>query len=56
MYQNKDLFLVLVNDLLCGINPVEGKEKRLAEIEDQISKDGFWDNPDETDTDGSTVL
>ncbi|MBW2250395.1 MAG: peptide chain release factor 2, partial [Deltaproteobacteria bacterium] len=27
---------------------IDGKVKRLAEIEDQISKDGFWDNPDET--------
>jgi peptide chain release factor 2 len=27
---------------------LEGKEKRLAEIEQHIAKDGFWDNPEET--------
>jgi peptide chain release factor 2 len=27
---------------------LEGKEKRLAEIEMHIAKDGFWDNPEET--------
>ncbi|MDX2440088.1 MAG: peptide chain release factor 2 [Desulfobacterales bacterium] len=33
---------------LRGYLDIDGKVKRLAEIEDQISKDGFWDNPDET--------
>ncbi|MDY6790367.1 MAG: peptide chain release factor 2 [Thermodesulfobacteriota bacterium] len=33
---------------LRGYLDIGGKEKRLAEIEHQISKDGFWDNPDET--------
>ena len=27
---------------------LDGKEKRLAEIEQHIAKDGFWDNPEET--------
>ena len=33
----------------CGvIFDIEKKEKRLAEIEQIIAKEGFWDNPDET--------
>jgi peptide chain release factor 2 len=33
----------------CGaIFDVAGQEKRLAEIEQQIAKEGFWDNPEET--------
>ncbi len=27
---------------------IEGNEKRLQEIEQQIAKEGFWDNPEET--------
>jgi peptide chain release factor 2 len=33
----------------CGaIFDIAGQEKRLAEIEQHIAKDGFWDNPEET--------
>ncbi|MGD9181600.1 MAG: peptide chain release factor 2, partial [Desulfobacterales bacterium] len=42
----KDLQLKFEN--LRGYLDIEDNEKRLQEIEQQIAKEGFWDNPEET--------
>ncbi|MGD8298098.1 MAG: hypothetical protein PVG67_16985, partial [Desulfobacterales bacterium] len=34
---------------ICGvIFDIDDREKRLAEIESIIAKDGFWDNPEDS--------